>query len=250
MAKAKIETNMFMLLFQLKKNYESLSETLSANDLAVCQKFISSLESYIQSVSWTNNELDKKIIALAVQGFKPSEIKEVLSLSEGTYRVKISRMTHKVYSKVFKDAICPKAVYDFTNIPLVKWYTQKINSLDDDFSLLSELNANTLLLIKDYCSGVSDIIGETISDKDIFNVLGFIAILTREVTAARLDTLNPEAVAYVISELEKNEFNEIYFYLKTLMKNYKEIKTTSDDKRIAKLKDAYSSLLAGNEDNI
>lgn len=191
-------------------NNKKLSVAEKEHLLEVCKRFLEAFQGYLLSGTCSTKPVDTDIIKLKFKGVKNKEVCEKLGLKSSTLRVRCSRLTKRVYRKVFASEGITEAIAKCVDLEAIEKAYRRICKEDYTF------------LIKDifpyeYSNKVDEVITSGVGYRDSFKTteteylkaLRFYFLYSKDVFNCYLKAIDPRMLALVKKQLEAKEVSDL-----------------------------------------
>lgn len=191
-------------------NNKKLSVAEKEHMLEVCKRFLEAFQGYLLSGACSTKPVDTDIIKLKFKGIKNKEVCEKLGLKSSTLRVRCSRLTKRVYRKVFASEGVTEAIAKCVDLEAIEKAYRRICKEDYTF------------LIKDifpyeYSNKVDEIIASGVGYRDSFKTteteylkaLRFYFLYSKDVFNCYLKAIDPRMLALAKKQLEAKEISDL-----------------------------------------
>ena len=203
----------FSMIVDLDVNATSnkkLSVAEKEHLLEVCKRFLEAFQGYLLSGACSTKPVDTDIIKLKFKGVKNKEVCEKLGLKSSTLRVRCSRLTKRVYRKVFASEGVTEAIAKCVDLEAIEKAYRRICKEDYTF------------LIKDifpyeYSNKVDEVITSGVGYRDSFKTteteylkaLRFYFLYSKDVFNCYLKAIDPRMLALAKKQLEAKEVSDL-----------------------------------------
>lgn len=191
-------------------NNKKLSVAEKEHMLEVCKRFLEAFQGYLLSGACSTKPVDTDIIKLKFKGVKNKEVCEKLGLKSSTLRVRCSRLTKRVYRKVFASEGITEAIAKCVDLEAIEKAYRRICKEDYTF------------LIKDifpyeYSNKVDEVITSGVGYRDSFKTteteylkaLRFYFLYSKDVFNCYLKAIDPRMLALAKKQLEAKEVSDL-----------------------------------------
>lgn len=191
-------------------NNKKLSVAEKEHMLEVCKRFLEACQGYLLSGACSTKPVDTDIIKLKFKGVKNKEVCEKLGLKSSTLRVRCSRLTKRVYRKVFASEGITEAIAKCVDLEAIEKAYRRICKEDYTF------------LIKDifpyeYSNKVDEVITSGVGYRDSFKTteteylkaLRFYFLYSKDVFNCYLKAIDPRMLALAKKQLEAKEVSDL-----------------------------------------
>lgn len=191
-------------------NNKKLSVAEKEHMLEVCKRFLEAFQGYLLSGACNTKPVDTDIIKLKFKGVKNKEVCEKLGLKSSTLRVRCSRLTKRVYRKVFASEGITEAIAKCVDLEAIEKAYRRICKEDYTF------------LIKDifpyeYSNKVDEVITSGVGYRDSFKTteteylkaLRFYFLYSKDVFNCYLKAIDPRMLALAKKQLEAKEVSDL-----------------------------------------
>lgn len=191
-------------------NNKKLSVAEKEHLLEVCKRFLEAFQGYLLSGACSTKPVDTDIIKLKFKGVKNKEVCEKLGLKSSTLRVRCSRLTKRVYRKVFASEGVTEAIAKCVDLEAIEKAYRRICKEDYTF------------LIKDifpyeYSNKVDEVIASGVGYRDSFKTteteylkaLRFYFLYSKDVFNCYLKAIDPRMLALAKKQLEAKEVSDL-----------------------------------------
>ena len=191
-------------------NNKKLSVAEKEHLLEVCKRFLEAFRGYLLSGACSTKPVDTDIIKLKFKGVKNKEVCEKLGLKSSTLRVRCSRLTKRVYRKVFASEGITEAIAKCVDLEAIEKAYRRICKEDYTF------------LIKDifpyeYSNKVDEVITSGVGYRDSFKTteteylkaLRFYFLYSKDVFNCYLKAIDPRMLALAKKQLEAKEVSDL-----------------------------------------
>lgn len=191
-------------------NNKKLSVAEKEHLLEVCKRFLEAFQGYLLSGACSTKPVDTDIIKLKFKGVKNKEVCEKLGLKSSTLRVRCSRLTKRVYRKVFASEGVTEAIAKCVDLEAIEKAYRRICKEDYTF------------LIKDifpyeYSNKVDEVITSGVGYRDSFKTteteylkaLRFYFLYSKDVFNCYLKAIDPRMLALAKKQLEAKEVSDL-----------------------------------------
>lgn len=191
-------------------NNKKLSVAEKEHLLEVCKRFLEAFQGYLLSGACSTKPVDTDIIKLKFKGVKNKEVCEKLGLKSSTLRVRCSRLTKRVYRKVFASEGITEAIAKCVDLEAIEKAYRRICKEDYTF------------LIKDifpyeYSNKVDEVITSGVGYRDSFKTteteylkaLRFYFLYSKDVFNCYLKAIDPRMLALAKKQLEAKEVSDL-----------------------------------------
>lgn len=191
-------------------NNKKLSVAEKEHLLEVCKRFLEAFQGYLLSGACSTKPVDTDIIKLKFKGVKNKEVCEKLGLKSSTLRVRCSRLTKRVYRKVFASEGITEAIAKCVDLEAIEKAYRRICKEDYTF------------LIKDifpyeYSNKVDELITSGVGYRDSFKTteteylkaLRFYFLYSKDVFNCYLKAIDPRMLALAKKQLEAKEVSDL-----------------------------------------
>lgn len=191
-------------------NNKKLSVAEKEHMLEVCKRFLEAFQGYLLSGACSTKQVDTDIIKLKFKGVKNKEVCEKLGLKSSTLRVRCSRLTKRVYRKVFASEGITEAIAKCVDLEAIEKAYRRICKEDYTF------------LIKDifpyeYSNKVDEVITSGVGYRDSFKTteteylkaLRFYFLYSKDVFNCYLKAIDPRMLALAKKQLEAKEVSDL-----------------------------------------
>lgn len=189
---------------------KKLSVAEKEHMLEVCKRFLEAFQGYLLSGACSTKPVDTDIIKLKFKGVKNKEVCEKLGLKSSTLRVRCSRLTKRVYRKVFASEGITEAIAKCVDLEAIEKAYRRICKEDYTF------------LIKDifpyeYSNKVDEVITSGVGYRDSFKTteteylkaLRFYFLYSKDVFNCYLKAIDPRMLALAKKQLEAKEVSDL-----------------------------------------
>lgn len=191
-------------------NNKKLSVAEKEHLLEVCKRFLEAFQGYLLSGACSTKPVDTDIIKLKFKGVKNKDVCEKLGLKSSTLRVRCSRLTKRVYRKVFASEGITEAIAKCVDLEAIEKAYRRICKEDYTF------------LIKDifpyeYSNKVDEAIASGVDYRDSFKTteteylkaLRFYFLYSKDVFNCYLKAIDPRMLALAKKQLEAKEVSDL-----------------------------------------
>lgn len=191
-------------------NNKKLSVAEKEHLLEVCKRFLEAFQGYLLSGACSTKPVDTDIIKLKFKGVKNKDVCEKLGLKSSTLRVRCSRLTKRVYRKVFASEGITEAIAKCVDLEAIEKAYRRICKEDYTF------------LIKDifpyeYSNKVDEVITSGVGYRDSFKTteteylkaLRFYFLYSKDVFNCYLKAIDPRMLALAKKQLEAKEVSDL-----------------------------------------
>lgn len=191
-------------------NNKKLSVAEKEHMLEVCKRFLEAFQGYLLSGACSTKPVDTDIIKLKFKGVKNKEVCEKLGLKSSTLRVRCSRLTKRVYRKVFASEGITEAIAKCVDLEAIEKAYRRICKEDYTF------------LIKDifpyeYSNKVDEVITSGVGYRDSFKTteteylkaLRFYFLYSKDAFNCYLKAIDPRMLALAKKQLEAKEVSDL-----------------------------------------
>lgn len=191
-------------------NNKKLSVAEKEHLLEVCKRFLEAFQGYLLSGACSTKPVDTDIIKLKFKGVKNKKVCEKLGLKSSTLRVRCSRLTKRVYRKVFASEGITEAIAKCVDLEAIEKAYRRICKEDYTF------------LIKDifpyeYSNKVDEAIASGVDYRDSFKTteteylkaLRFYFLYSKDVFNCYLKSIDPRMLALAKKQLEAKEVSDL-----------------------------------------
>lgn len=191
-------------------NNKKLSVAEKEHLLEVCKRFLEAFQGYLLSGACSTKPVDTDIIKLKFKGVKNKDVCEKLGLKSSTLRVRCSRLTKRVYRKVFASEGITEAIAKCVDLEAIEKAYRRICKEDYTF------------LIKDifpyeYSNKVDEAIASGVDYRDSFKTteteylkaLRFYFLYSKDVFNCYLKAIDPRILALAKKQLEAKEVSDL-----------------------------------------
>lgn len=191
-------------------NNKKLSVAEKEHLLEVCKRFLEAFQGYLLSGACSTKPVDTDIIKLKFKGVKNKDVCEELGLKSSTLRVRCSRLTKRVYRKVFASEGITEAIAKCVDLEAIEKAYRRICKEDYTF------------LIKDvfpyeYSNKVDEAIASGVDYRDSFKTteteylkaLRFYFLYSKDVFNCYLKSIDPRMLALAKKQLEAKEVSDL-----------------------------------------
>lgn len=191
-------------------NNKKLSVAEKEHLLEVCKRFLEVFQGYLLSGACSTKPVDTDIIKLKFKGVKNKDVCEKLGLKSSTLRVRCSRLTKRVYRKVFASESITEAIAKCVDLEAIEKAYRRICKEDYTF------------LIKDifpyeYSNKVDEVITSGVGYRDSFKTteteylkaLRFYFLYSKDVFNCYLKAIDPRMLALAKKQLEAKEVSDL-----------------------------------------
>lgn len=191
-------------------NNKKLSVAEKEHLLEVCKRFLDAFQGYLLSGACSTKPVDTDIIKLKFKGVKNKDVCEKLGLKSSTLRVRCSRLTKRVYRKVFASEGITEAIAKCVDLEAIEKAYRRICKEDYTF------------LIKDifpyeYSNKVDEVITSGVGYRDSFKTteteylkaLRFYFLYSKDVFNCYLKAIDPRMLALAKKQLEAKEVSDL-----------------------------------------
>lgn len=182
------------------------------------EKFIGLFEDYLRGGLCSDDELDLKITELKLEGMKNGEIVKALKINSATLRTRYTRLTKKIYMDLFNQKTVPKGLVELTNRRALNKSISRIYACKVRVSLSECFPLEYRRKLSSYTRGVVAT-REDVSEQSYVNALYLLFICSREYFDALLSDISPEAMSFVLEQLNSRDYNKVNDSLSYLLEN-------------------------------
>ena len=178
--------------------------------LEVCDRFLEAFQGYLLSGACSTKPVDTDIIKLKFKGVKNGEVCEKLGLKSSTLRVRCSRLTKRVYRKVFASENITEAIAKCVDLDAIEKAYRRICKEDYTF------------LVKDifpyeYSNKVDQVIASGVgyrnslktTETEYLKALRFYFLYSKDVFNCYLKAIDPRMLALAKKQLEAKEVSDL-----------------------------------------
>ena len=211
------------IFFALNKFYNSIPKIKAVDEseygkVNLLHELHSSLKTFIKAGEYTDSEEYKLMMNYKIEGYSTSDIQKKLGIqNSSTIRLRITRLTKKLYNMLFFSDDFPSELYDFKQLTIndIQHYIKLVNVAAVAYEFEKESNPyfNQQLRIKLKDTDKKTSLGTILTDSNLAEIVTTLAVYSDTTVGKALDKFDPQDLRYVVESLKskhKNDSNVLY----------------------------------------
>lgn len=183
------------------------------------QTYVTELEDYLFSCEWTESEVVREIVGYIRTGTPLNFIGALCGLQQTAFRLRMKRISDKLYALLFGAQSCPEEVYSLADLGALKKALLQLRLVRDPVDVNKEFSLRQLNWIKAHIEGVDKYkVGRENLDKYFQSVL-YLALTSRSFTLNLLDDIDPTALGYAFNDMQSNNVNSTKLLFSLLLRH-------------------------------
>lgn len=182
--------------------------------------FATKFKAFLDGETWVKDEIDKMIYTLRRRGFGNDEIISRLDLNKNTYYSRIKRITDRITFMILgteRDILnlqelsgieIPKKfeAKNFVDKDLIVLMSQLLDDISLDFDIYKSCDSKLMTKIE-MKRGEFTGVDKDIPSKELQKVLLFLSNYATDTFEAKLNSLDPDVLDFVLNQLSSKRFN-------------------------------------------
>lgn len=226
MAKSKPSNNVFKFVDMFEENLSQLEQTKiisriddkgnkskksyqpeEASEIVEVGKiFLSNFKDYLRRGDYTKSKNDIDLVEYKLAGRTNADVLAYWNINQSTLRMRYARLTKKVYRSAFNRETVPDDLVWLANKNVIKKANNCLYAAVLRLNLSDVFAFDTLKAIEQITKDIH-VDGRVGSDKEYCEAFRFTILYSLNTFDTILKNLNPEVLAYIISEMKSKKVN-------------------------------------------
>lgn len=173
------------------------------------EKYVAELEDYLFSCEWTESERVREIVGYIQMGKPLCNIGALCGLQQTAFRLRMKRLSDKLYAILFDAQSCPEGIYSLTDLGALKKALLRLRLVRNPIDFNAEFSLRQVGWLKAHVEGSEKaVIGRENLDKYFQSVL-FLALTSRTFTLNLLDDVDPSVLQYALTDMQANSVHQV-----------------------------------------
>lgn len=180
---------------------EEVSKIVEAGEV-----FLSNFEDYLRRGDYTRSKFDIELVEYKLSGYTNREVMEHFDIQDSALRMRYARLTKKVYRSAFNRETVPDDLVSLKTEQVIKKANNCLHAAVLRINLSDVFSFDTLKAIEQATNGIQ-VKGKVGTDMDYCKAFRFVTLYSMSTLRAVLSSLNPEVLAYILSEMRSKKVN-------------------------------------------
>lgn len=183
------------------------------------QTYVTELEDYLFSCEWTESEVVREIVGYIRKGTPLNFIGALCGLQQTTFRLRMKRISDKLYALLFDAQSCPEEVYSLADLGALKKALLRLRLARDPVDVHEEFSLRQLNWVEAHIAGVDSFTVDKSNLDKYFKAVLYLALTSRSFTLNLLDDIDPTALGYAFKDMQSYYINSTKLLFTLLLRH-------------------------------
>lgn len=187
-------------------------------DADIRQTYVTELEDYLFSCEWTESEVVRDIVGYIRKGTPLNFIGALCGLQQTAFRLRMKRISDKLYALLFDAQSCPEEVYSLADLGALKKALLQLRLVRDSIDINAEFSLRQLNWMEAHIAGIDSFTVDKSNLDKYFQSVLYLALTSRTFTLNLLDDIDPMALGYALKDMQADSVNSTKLLFSLLLR--------------------------------
>lgn len=183
------------------------------------QTYVTELEDYLFSCEWTDSDVVREIVGYIRKGTPLNFIGALCGLQQTAFRLRMKRISDKLYALLFDAQSCPEGIYSLTDLGALKKALLQLRLARDSIDINAEFSLRQLNWMESHIAGVDSFTVDKSNLDKYFQSVLYLALTSRTFTLNLLDDIDPTTLGYALKDMQSYNVNSTKLLFSLLLRH-------------------------------
>lgn len=183
------------------------------------QTYVTELEDYLFSCEWTDSDVVREIVGYIRKGTPLNFIGALCGLQQTAFRLRMKRISDKLYALLFDAQFCPEGIYSLTDLGALKKALLQLRLARDSIDINAEFSLRQLNWMEAHIAGVDSFTVDKSNLDKYFQSVLYLALTSRTFTLNLLDDIDPTTLGYALKDMQLYNVNSTKLLFSLLLRH-------------------------------